>query len=284
LPVDPPETTPVTSTENGATPTPAPVEAPRPATDDLDYLALNKAAWERWAPRYLTAGRKMWEANELRWGMWGVRETETQLLEGLVAGADIIELGCGTASTLACLARRGFQPVGVDIARPQIEAAADFAREFGLRFPLLCANAERLPYDRESFDCVISDYGASLWCNPRRWVPEASRLLRPGGRLIFITNSALLISCTPEGGGRAGERLVRDYFSRYRIVFPKDGTVEFHLTHGHWVRLLRASGLVLEKLIERKPRFGAKARFDFASHEWAQRWPSEDIWVATKTA
>ena len=276
--------TPGAATENGDAPTRALVEAPRRTTNDLDYIARNQAAWERWAPGHFAAGRKTWEEDELRWGMWGVRETEAQLLDGLVAGADIVELGCGTASISAGLARRGFRPTGVDIARPQLEAAAGFEREFDLWFPLLCANAEQLHFDDESFDCAVSEYGASLWCDPRRWVPEASRLLRPGGRLIFVTNGAFLISCTPESGGRAGDQLVRDYFSRYRIEFPGDGAVEFHLTHGHWVRLLRANGFVLENLIETRPPPGAKARFDFASLEWAQRWPSEEIWVASKVA
>lgn len=270
------------SSANGVSPRRPSVEAPRPETEYLDYVARNKAAWERWAPRYLAAGRKAWAADELRWGMWSVRETELQLLDGLVAGADIVELGCGTASVSAWLARRGFRPVGVDIARPLLEAAARFEREFGVSFPLLCANAEQLHYDVESFDCAISDYGASLWCNPHRWIPEAARVLRPGGRLIFATNSALLLSCTPESGGRAGDQLVRDYFSRYRIEFPGDDAVEFHLGHGDWVRLLRANGFVLENLIETRPPPRAKPRFDFASLEWAQRWPSEEIWIATK--
>jgi SAM-dependent methyltransferase len=214
--------------------------------------------------------------------MWGVREAELELLDGLPVGAEIVELGCGAGAVVAWLARRGFRPLGVDISRPLLEGAARLEREFNLSIPLLCANAEQLHFERESFDCAISEYGASLWCNPRRWVPEASRLLRPGGRLIFVTNSALLMSCTPESGGAAGDRLVRDYFSRYRIEFPGDDAVEFHLTHGHWVRLLNANGLALENLIETRPPPGAEPRYGFASLEWAQRWPSEEIWVARK--
>jgi len=267
---------------NGASARRPSVEARLPESEYLDDVARNKAAWERWAPRYLAEGRKAWAADELRWGMWGVRESELQLLDGLVAGSDIVELGCGTGSLSAWLARRGFYPVGVDIARPLLEAAARFEREFDVSFPLLCANAEQLHYDVESFDCAISEYGASLWCNPSRWIPEASRLLRPGGRLIFVTSSALLITCTPESGGRAGDQLVRDYFSRCRVEFPGDDAVEFHLGHGDWVRLLRANGFVLENLVETRPPPRAKPRFDFVTPEWAQRWPSEEIWIATK--
>ena len=87
-----------------------------------------------------------------------------------------------------------------------------------------------------------------------------------------------------DSGGIATTELVRDYFGRYRVEFQGDSAVEFHLTHGHWVRVLRASGLVLENSWRTRPPRGAKARFDFALPEWAQRWPSEDIWVATKVA
>lgn len=256
-------------------------EPSRSDIDDLDYVERNRTAWERWAPGYVDAGRKAWQ-EQLRWGIWGIPESEARLLAGVKPRADVIELGCGTAAISACLARLGLRPIGVDIVRSQLETAAQFEREFGLSFGLLCANAEKLHFEDASFDLAISEYGASLWCDPLRWLPEAHRLLRPDGRLIFITNSPLLMACTPEEGGPARNRLVRDYFSTYRMEFPGDGAVEFHLTHGQWVRLLGATGFVLENLIEVQAPPEAKAGFDFASLEWARRWPSEDIWVLRK--
>ena len=253
-------------------------------TDGLDYYVRNRAAWNRWATEYVAAAHRAWQDEELRWGIWRAPESVLRLLEGLEPGAHIVELGCGTAAIPAALARRGFRPVGVDIALPLLEAAAGLEREFGISFPLLQANAERLHYHSGTFDCVISEYGASLWCDPYRWIPEAHRLLRRGGRLIFITNSALLMACTPPAGGPVGERLVRDYFASRRVEFPGEEAVEFHLTHGDWVRLLHATGLILENLIEIQPPPGVTPRFGFASAEWARRWPSEEIWIARKAA
>ena len=249
-------------------------------TDGPDYFVRNRAAWEKWAPGYAADGHRGWEDEELRWGIWRAPESRFRLLDGFEHGAHVVELGCGTAAIPAALARRGFRPVGVDIARQLLDAAAELQREFGLSFPLLRANAERLHYDDATFDCVISDYGASLWCNPYRWIPEAHRLLRPGGRLIFITNSALLVTCTPQAGGPIGEQLVRDYFALGRVEFPGDGAVEFHLTHGDWVRLLHATGLDLGKPDRDTASAGVTPRFDFVSAEWARRWPSEEIWIA----
>jgi SAM-dependent methyltransferase len=264
---------------NGAAPR---VQARLPDTP-LDYLERNRAAWERWAPRYAPGARKAWESDELRWGIWEIPESDLRLLDDLHPGADVIELGCGTASISAWLARLGFRPVGVDFARAQLETAERFEREFGLRFPLLRANAEELHFDHASFDLAISDYGASLWCDPRRWVGEAGRVLKPGGRLVFITNSAMLMACTPSDGSLADDRLVRDYFSDPWVEFGEDGAIEFHLSHGDWVRLLRAEGFVLENLIETRPPPDAQPRIAFASMEWARRWPTEEIWVARST-
>ncbi len=253
-----------------------------PDVTDLNYIERNRIAWERWAPGYEVAGRKAWR-EPLSWGIWRLPETELRLLDGVRAAGDVIELGCGTAAISAWVSRLGFRPIGVDIARAQLETAAQLERDFGLSFGLLRANAEKLHFEDGSFDLVISEYGASLWCDPRRWLPEAERVLRPDGRLIFITNSPVLMACTPNDGGPAEDRLIRDYFATHLVEFPGDGAVEFHLTHGEWVQLLQARGFVLEKLIEVQAPFGVKAGYDFASHEWAKRWPSEDIWVARKS-
>jgi SAM-dependent methyltransferase len=249
-----------------------------------DYIERNRAAWERWAPDHAARGGSAWRDQELRWGLWDTPESELQLLRDVSARSDVIELGCGTAAISAWLARREIRPVAVDISPAQLKTAEQLQHEFGLWFPLIRANAEEVPFDRGSFDLAISEYGASLWCNPRRWLPEAHRLLRPNGQLIFVTNGAFLIACTPADGGAAGDRLVRDYFSRYRVEFPGEEAVEFHLTHGHWVRLLRATGFVLENLVEVRPQPEATPRFEFVSLEWARRWPSEEIWVARKVA
>ena len=249
-----------------------------------EYVERNRALWEQLAPMHIAAGRKAWNSDELRWGLWGMPESELRLLSGFESGEDAIELGCGTAAISSWLARLGMRPVGVDISRAQLRNAEALQDDFRLRFPLICANAENVAFDNESFDLVVSEYGASLWCSPRRWLPEANRLLRPEGMLVFVTSSAFLLTCTPEDGGPVGERLVRDYFGRYRVEFEPGGGVEFHLTHGHWIRLLRATGFVVDDIIEVRPDTKAKPRFDLVSPAWAQRWPSEEIWVTHKAS
>ncbi len=131
------------------------------------------------------------------------------------AGLDVIELGCGTAYVSAWLARRGAKPVGIDNSETQLETARRLQREHGLEFPLIHGNAEDVPLPDASFDLAISEYGASIWCDPYKWIPEARRLLRPGGRLVFLVNSALVMLFVPsEGldpvGGTLRRPLLRD--------------------------------------------------------------------------
>src|SRR5213596_3043283 len=96
-----------------------------------------------------------------------------------VRGLDVVELGCGTAYLSAWLAKRGARPVGVDPTPAQLATARRMMDETGILFPLVEAPAEAVPLPDASFDLAISEYGASLWADPARWLPEAARLPRP---------------------------------------------------------------------------------------------------------
>ncbi len=62
-----------------------------------------------------------------------------------------------------------------------------------------------------------------------------------------------------------------------------EDSVEFHLPHGDWIRLLRTNGLDVLDLVELQAPEGAPdPMFDYATTEWAHKWPAEDIWVARK--
>lgn len=250
-----------------------------------DHVRLNRAAWDAYAAEYVEPGREAWGSPEPWWGIWRVPESQLEVLPD-VRGLDTVELGCGTGYVSAWLARRGARPVGIDNSRAQLDSARRFQSQFGIEFPLVHADAERAPLASESFDLAISEYGACLWCDPYRWIPEAVRLLRPGGRLMFLTNSPLAVICMPDlvADGAAGDRLLRPYFGLHRTAWPDDPAVEFHLAHGDLIRLLRASGLEVEDLIEVRPPEGSTTRHPFVTLEWARRWPCEEIWKARKVS
>jgi SAM-dependent methyltransferase len=249
-----------------------------------DSIAGNIADWTRVNEQHTDErAEAAWAPQDITWGVFGVREDTIGSPLGDVSGLDVVELGCGTAYFSAQLARRGARAVGVDPTPAQLATARRMQEQTGLRFPLVEAPAERVPLPDASFDLAFSEFGASLWADPYLWIPEAARLLRPGGRLIFLTNSTLAYLCAVAAGGTS-ETLQRPQFGMHRIQWPDSEGTEYHLAHGDWIRLLRADGFEIEDLIEPKAPADAKPHdfYDYVTPEWAWKWPAEEIWVARK--
>jgi SAM-dependent methyltransferase len=262
-------------------------DLPTDAAGELpEHVLANREAWDRYAPEYVEQGRRAWARDEPTWGIWGVRESVLHLLPDDLEGKDAIELGCGTGYVSAWLARRGARPVGIDNSPNQLATARAFQAEFGIEFPLLLGNAETVPYPDASFDLAISEYGAALWADPYAWIPEAARLLRPGGQLILLTNGLIMQLAVKEliADDPATPELQRPLFGMHRTIWPNDTAVEFHLPHGEWIRLLRETGFDVERLVEiRAPEDAVdSAKYSHVTAEWARQWPSEEAWVARK--
>ena len=248
-----------------------------------DSIAGNIADWTRSNEQYTDARAEVaWAPQPITWGVFGVREDEIGSPLGDVAGLDVVELGCGTAYFSAQMAHRGARPVGVDPTPAQLATARRMQEQMDLHFPLVEAPAERVPLPDASFDLAFSEFGASLWADPILWIPEAARLLRPGGRLVFLTNSLLAALCMPDRGP-ATEQLVRDQRGLRRVSYPDDDGQEFHLAHGEWIATLARHGFAVDALHELyAPEGASPTRFEWITPEWARRWPIEEIWIATR--
>jgi len=247
-----------------------------------DHVQRNRVEWDRWAAEYAEPGLYHW-STEPSWGIWRIPETQAGVLPPDLDGKDAIELGCGTGYVSSWLARRGARPVGLDNSAAQLATAHQLQDRFGLRFPLIHASAEQVPLADARFDLAISEYGAAIWCDPYAWIPEAARLLRPGGQLIFLGNSALLMLAVPDTADMpATDRLLRPHFGMHRFEWPEDESVEFHLGHGDMIRLLRRCGLEVEDLLELRPDPDASTRYPYVTLDWARRWPCEEVWKARK--
>jgi SAM-dependent methyltransferase len=245
----------------------------------------NRAAWTQANAEYTDAqAAERWSQETISWGIWSVPEESLDTL-GPVEGLDVVELGCGTAYVSAWLARRGARPVGIDVTPAQLATARRMQEQVGLEFPLVEASAEDVPLADASFDLAVSEYGASIWCDPHRWIPEAHRLLRPGGRLWFLRNSTLSILCAPDlEEEKVGTTLLRPQRGLGRLEWPDDIGVEWQLPHGELFRLLRWTGFDVVDLVELYPPDGAEEHpyYTFVPLAWSQQWPAEEIWVAEK--
>jgi SAM-dependent methyltransferase len=256
------------------------------ATEQLpEHVRANREYWDGMADRWVAGGERAWRANELAWGVFQVPQSRAPLLPDDVSGLDAIELGCGTGYVSSWLARRGARPVGIDNSEGQLRTARRLQQEHGIDFPLLHGNAEEVPYPDESFDLAVSEYGAAIWCDPYKWIPEAARLLRPGGRLAFLGNSVVSMLCAPEDeNDKPTERMLRPQRNMHRFAWD-DGGVEFHLGHGDMMRLLHANGFEVEDLIEVfAPEDAPDSAFYYAPAGWSKQWPVEDIWKARKVS
>ena len=246
-------------------------------------FSANVPLWTKANAEYTDgAAAREWAREDIEWGVFHVPESELRSL-GDVAGLDVVELGCGTAYVSAWLARRGASPVGVDPTPAQLETARRMMRETGIEFPLVQAPAETVPLPDSSFDIAVNEYGASLWADPYLWIPEAARLLRPGGRLVFLTNSNLMMLTAPPVG-KLTDQLQRPLFGLYRTTWPGESSVEFHLPHGKWIALLRANGFEILALHELQAPEDATdpVYYDYVTADWGRKWPTEEMWVARK--
>jgi SAM-dependent methyltransferase len=244
-------------------------------------LARHRDLWAVVNERFTdTDADDQWATDAIRWGLFRLPEAELGLL-GDVRGLDIAELACGTAFLSASLARAGAHPIGVDLSPAQLATARRCQHRYDVFFPLVEADAGQVPLRSAMFDLVVSEYGAAPWCDPAVWLAEAARLLRPRGRLVFLTHSVTLALCVPDEGGVAGDRLLRGQRDVARIAWPGGG-IEHHPGHGDWVRLLRANGFEIDALHELFPpaHADAPAFYDIVTGDWARRWPAEDAWTA----
>lgn len=251
-----------------------------------EHVAVNRSMWDDNAHEWVASGERAWRQDEPTWGIWGVPETELRMLPTDMRGMRAVELGCGTAYVSAWMARRGAVVSGIDNSERQLSTARRLAAEHGVALELLHGNAETTPFPDESFDFAISEYGAAIWCDPYAWIPEAHRILRPGGRLVFLGNHPLMAVCCPLDGAPVVERLSRPYFGLHRLDWREveidPGGIEFNLPVSGWFELFRSVGFAVEDFREPRPaapsdevRFAAPAR-------WAYHYPSEHVWKLRK--
>ena len=246
-----------------------------------EHARKNRLMWDATSDSYEQRhAASLAGKNAMAWGLWRIPEAELCIF-GEVAGKDMLELGCGAARWSIELARHGARSVGLDLSSRQLQHACRLMAEAGVDFPLIEASAEDVPLPDASFDVVFCDWGAMTFCDPQRTVPEAARLLRPGGLFAFSTATPIRFLCQDVATDRLTDHLINDYFGMKRLEWEDE--VNFQLPYGEWIRLFRKSGFIVEDLIETQPaEIATSSYLDASEYAWARRWPMENIWKLRK--
>jgi SAM-dependent methyltransferase len=239
--------------------------------DSTDYQERNAVQLDRW--------------DRLAWGVWDLPEDDVHAL-GDVAGVDALEYGCGACQFGIKVAMRGGRITGLDLSATQLRHGRTKMVETGVRFPVVQADGEQIPFRDRSFDLVFCDHGVMGFADPYRTVPEVARVLRPGGLFVFNGSTPWIWVAWGKDDRPPDREMRLDYFGLRRAGSDDPAvTTDFQLTYGDWIRLFRSNGFQVEDLIELRPPEGADTTYDdYAPLDWARAFPGEHIWKVRKAS
>ena len=137
----------------------------------------------------MNPNKALWEKGDFTRIAEGMRESGEALVAGLgiSSGIKVLDLGCGDGTTALPAARLGAEVLGVDIASNLVEAGNSRAKDEGLtncRFQEGDAS-DLQGLDDDTFDLVISIFGAMFAPKPFDVAKEMVRVTRPGGRIVM---------------------------------------------------------------------------------------------------
>jgi len=102
-----------------------------------------------------------------------------------IRGPKVLEVSFGTGYLLTQYADR-FETHGIDYNAKLLSVAGDNLRKKGLTASLQQGNAESLPYDDETFDCIVNTMAFTAYPDGVKAMSELHRVLKTGGRLVLI--------------------------------------------------------------------------------------------------
>jgi ubiquinone/menaquinone biosynthesis C-methylase UbiE len=145
--------------------------------------------------------KALWEKGDFTRIANTMRESGEALVRklGIKKEHKVLDLGCGDGTTALPAAKLAAEVLGVDIARNLVEAGNGRAQEHGLTNLKFqegdASNLEQVP--DESFDLVVSIFGAMFAPKPFDVAKEMVRVTRPGGRIVmgnWIPNDPTLVA------------------------------------------------------------------------------------------
>ena len=149
----------------------------------------------------INPNKALWEKGDFTRIAESMRESGEALVTtlGITDGLEVLDLGCGDGTTALPAARLGANVLGVDIASNLVEAGNARAQSLGLtncRFQEGDAS-DLSELEDDSFDLVVSIFGAMFAPRPFDVAKEVVRVTRPGGRIVmgnWIPNDPTLVA------------------------------------------------------------------------------------------
>ena len=121
----------------------------------------------------------------------------------------VLEVGIGSGLNLPFYSAAVTSLVGLDPSEPLLHMAGKAASSATFEVSLLSGTAERMEFDADSFDSVVSTWTLCSIHDPGRALAEVARVLEPGGSFIFIKHGL-----SPEPGVAAWQNRLTPYWRR----------------------------------------------------------------------
>jgi len=247
----------------------------------MDQHEANRAFWN--------ASADWWQEREDERGLWRQAATDPSLVLGPAempfvadaAGQDACVLGSGDNEVAFALAGLGARVTSVDISERRLEVAAARADELGLALTFVRADVTDLAeLADESFDLVYAGGHMTVWiADLGRFCAEATRLLRPGGRLVINDYHPFRRMWLDAEGLEPAHR----YFDRGPYEYHTDEglpTYEYHWTVADHVQAVVDAGCRIVKVEEH----GEHIEDEFWMQVTLDKLPAYLLVVGEKTA
>jgi ubiquinone/menaquinone biosynthesis C-methylase UbiE len=225
----------------------------RPSDREVKRLAQQR--FGRQAPQYVSSSTHI----------WGEELGRMVELAQLTGEERLLDVATGGGHTALAFAPHVRMVIALDLAPAMLRAAAQhLQRRSATSVHLLAGDAEAIPIADSTFDVITCRYAPHHFPRPERFLSEAARLLRPGGRLVVFDNMV------PE------DDLLDAFMNRFEAW--RDPSHVRSRRPSEWRSLLQEAGLrleVMDPLVWRAydfPEWTARQAMPATEREALERW------------
>lgn len=183
-----------------------------------DYLAINKASWNKRLEAHLASD--FYDVDAFIKGKSSLNDIELNLL-GDLNGKSVLHLQCHFGQDTISMSRMGAQTTGVDLSDQSIAKAKEFATTTHVSAQFVCSDVYDLPnHLNEQFDIVYTSYGTISWLpDLKKWANVIQHFLKPGGKFVFVEFHPVVWMFDDDL-----EKVAYHYFNKEAIVEEEEGT------------------------------------------------------------